>query len=114
MATALTRLFDETYALYDLLLKSPSGEEETARFYLRDLLSGALLARVAERAALIRVEACEADVRVPLGISESDCQAAVHQTYKEQGGVSHREDLEEYAASRGMVLLKASKVPPIN
>ncbi len=109
ISTVLNLLFDESSVLYQVTMVSPLGEEEKAPFGLRELMSGAMLGAIAERAALLRVDACELDLEASIGITTQECKQAVKDTYMEQKGQGHAADLEDFAAQRGMKLLRAEK-----
>lgn len=93
---AAAELFSDAHVLYRVGLKGKG----VFPFYIRSLLSGALLAGVVDMATSVAIER-DAEAGKASGLTEADVTEAVQQVVKANKGLNHEADLHLFAEAHG-------------
>lgn len=94
---AVGEVFDDKWSIFDITF----SDKKRHRFSLQHLLSGAMIAGIAERATSLALhrDLAEKSGRAS-GIRLSDVSAAVKHTYRSHLEVDHQDAIEEFANNR--------------
>ena len=100
---AAEAFYSDGYKIYEVAKGKEDKIEEVLTFKLSDLVNGAMIVGIVERAVKVAVardiqNGAETDPTKLSSLTREDIKASVAETYRQKFGLKHTEELQEFVA----------------